>query len=349
VRKVNSPEATLRFVRESLGLEKSAPVEVAALSGRGSDRAFYRVRWGGKGSAILIRYDPKRIENSYYADIALFLMEAGIPVPRVMGHDAMRCLILIEDLGEQDLWSLRNAPWEVRREAYHRTLCAIARLHSFPETTFPTERVTLMEPFGPSLYRWEREYFFTHFVRDCCRISLDPEQLSGFEGELSSLAMRLDDSRRCLIHRDLQSQNVMVCDGSPFFIDFQGMRFGSPFYDLGSLLCDPYIQFSDDERDELLSFYYKVFKSGLDRSSYETLFWEASAQRLMQALGAYGFLGLKKGLKSFLNHIPMGLRNLRNAAEQAGSLPRLNDLSRLCAEALLAYRGELLCPERTDR
>jgi hypothetical protein len=119
----------------------------------------------------------------------------------------------------------------------------------------------------------------------------------------------------------------MIRDGEPYFIDFQGMRFGSPFYDLGSLLCDPYVNLSGNEQDDLLSFYYGLTRWGFDWASFRNTFWEASAQRLMQALGAYGFLGLNKGLKVFLEHIPAGLRNLLLAATQVASLPRLRELS----------------------
>jgi aminoglycoside/choline kinase family phosphotransferase len=138
---------------------------------------------------------------------------------------------------------------------------------------------------------------------------------------------------RCLVHRDLQSQNVMIRDGEPFLIDFQGVRFGSPFYDLGSLLCDPYVSFSDNERHELLSFYYGLTKGDLDWATFQGSFWEASAQRLMQALGAYGFLGLEKRIKAFLAHIPAGLRNLHRAAAMA-SLPHLRELSAKCQRVI---------------
>jgi hypothetical protein len=50
----------------------------------------------------------------------------------------------------------------------------------------------------------------------------------------------------------------------------------------------------------------------------------------MQALGAYGFLGLKKGLKTFLEHTPAGLQNLQYAASRAATLPRLRELSSTC-------------------
>jgi aminoglycoside/choline kinase family phosphotransferase len=132
----------------------------------------------------------------------------------------------------------------------------------------------------------------------------------------------------------------MIRDGGPLFIDFQGMRFGSPFYDLGSLLCDPYVNLSDSERDELLSFYYGLSKSDLDLATFQNTFWEASVQRLMQALGAYGFLGRKKGLKSYLEYIPSGLCNLRLATSHVSSLPRLRELSQICQEAIDAEESD---------
>ena len=249
-------------------------------------------------------------------------------------HDPAACLILMEDLGDTDLWSFREASWEKRRPLYQKTLTIVNRLHSFPEKDFPSGRVKLMESFGPDLYRWERDYFREHFVRGFCGMKLEPAFERELESELSALGERLSGTRRCLVHRDLQSQNVMIRDGEPFLIDFQGMRFGSPFYDLGSLLCDPYVAFADRERDELLSFYYGLSKRELDWAGFRNSFWEASAQRLMQALGAYGFLGLRKGLKAFLEHIPAGLRNLHHATAQAASLPLLREFFLSCQRAI---------------
>jgi aminoglycoside/choline kinase family phosphotransferase len=253
----------------------------------------------------------------------------------------------MEDLGETDLWSFRESPWEIRKTFYQKTLAIVHRLHFFPEKDFPSSRVKLMEGFGPDLYRWERDYFRNYFVRDVCGIELQPSLEGELETELFNLARRLSGMLPSLIHRDLQSQNVMVFNREPFLIDFQGMRFGSPFYDLGSLLCDPYVNFSNSERDELLSFYYGLWspkdgilsivegsKWNLDWVTFQNTFWEASAQRLMQALGAYGFLGQKKGLKAYLEHIPAGLRNLHLAASQVSSLPRLQELSSQCQKVI---------------
>ena len=333
----------ISFAREVLGLSESVLIKFSPLEGRGSDRTFFRLKWNQKDSAILIHYDPNRLENTYYADIAAFLHDIGVPVPRLIRHDLIKCLIIMEDLGDTDLWSFRESPWKIRQALYQKTLIIVHRLHSFQEKKFPSGRVKLMEGFGPDLYRWERDYFIIHFVRGISGIELEPSFEQELETELSNLAKRLSGTMRSLIHRDLQSQNVMICNGEPFLIDFQGMRLGSPFYDLGSLLCDPYTNFPNGERDELLFFYYGLgspkdrilsnvegSKWNLDWATFQNTFWEASAQRLMQALGAFGFLGQKKGLKAYLEHIPAGLRNLRLAASKVSSLPRLRDLSERC-------------------
>ncbi len=335
---MKSREEMIAFCRESLGLPDSIPIDLLPLEVRGSDRAFFRIQWTANHSAILVRYDPKREENTYFAAIAVFLREKDIPAPRLIRHAPAACLIIMEDLGDIHLWSLRNSPWQNRLPIYRKTLAIAHRLHSLPERDFPSGRVKLMEGFGSALYRWERDYFKQNFVRNFCGIKLDPLFERELESELFALGERLSGSKQCLVHRDLQSQNVMLRDEEPFLIDFQGMRLGSPFYDLGSLLCDPYVDFDDREREELLSFYYQLLR-GFDQDGFRMYFWEASAQRLMQALGAYGFLGITKGLTDFLGHIPGALRNLHRAASHSASLPRLRDLSVACQKVMDRQRS----------
>jgi aminoglycoside/choline kinase family phosphotransferase len=328
------PDGMVDYARKVLGIARSAEIELIPLVGRGSDRFYYRLQWNGTQSAVLAHYNPARRENASFAEIARFLDDIEIPIAPILGHEPMECFLVIQDLGKTDLWSLRHLPWENRRALYQKALAVANRLHSYPIELVPVERVQLAEAFGPDLYRWERNYFLEHFVGKLCKIQPEPPLQTQLETELAELAERLSALRQCLVHRDLQSQNIMVCGNKPFLIDFQGMRLGTLFYDLGSLLYDPYVSLSENEREELLLFYFQLSKEETDRVKFRQAFREASAQRLMQALGAYGFLGITRGLESYLKHVRPGVENLCLVLENTGTLPYLHDLAARCRKKL---------------
>jgi hypothetical protein len=351
----------LQFVRQTLGLGRSDALSSMPLAKRGSSRSFHRVRYEDHNSVIFMLYDRLRKENNYYAAIADFLLTIHIPVPRVLAHDHLRGFIVMEDLGDRDLWSYRDESWTVKSAYYRATLSVAYRLHAFPVEDFPLDKVPLMEGFSPDLYRWEREYFLDNFVHAVCGIKLNPSDAKDLEDELKGLSARLEDVKPSLVHRDLQSQNVMIFKDEPAFIDFQGMRFGSLFYDLASMLYDPYVLLTENERMGLLLYYYqlpvradtdksqndissgnKVIKVSqvktdilrIDWARFQDKFRDASAQRLMQALGAYGFLALKSGLAEFLTYIPRGVVNLVDSANRAKCLPLLKNLAMKCQQSL---------------
>ena len=184
----------------------------------GSDRQFWRGR--GKASGLIaVFYGPEKAENSRYAHCADFLHRHGVRVPAVLAHDAEWRRLLMEDAGTEDLWSHREESWPVRRELYTKALREAARMHALDLEAAAAEHV-LREPFDAALYRWEQDYFFSNFLgaelaarwRDAVPMEVQAEELAAMP--------------RVLVHRDLQSQNVMVRNGQVTLIDFQGMRAG---------------------------------------------------------------------------------------------------------------------------
>jgi aminoglycoside/choline kinase family phosphotransferase len=280
---------------------------VEPLEKGGSDRKFYRIRLGGD-SMIFIKYSKHREENRQYVAIARFLAKAGVPVPEVYLHDEAESLIWMQDLGELDLWSHRNSPWSTRYALYRSTLDAVFAMHHNATATDGVGDLELQKVFDTDLYLWEQRYFFEHCLGNFFKT--DTEELAALASlpELRAAAKRLASLPRVLVHRDFQSQNVMIREGAAWLIDFQGMRYGLAQYDLASLLYDPYVSLNDGERGELLC-YYKSLCGGVSAEFDDAFRW-CAVQRLMQALGAYGFLGLQKGRFEFLTHVPVALRSL---------------------------------------
>ncbi len=299
----------------------------------GSDRAFFRVILPKNNRCIFMYYGTEVEENSFWSGINDFLTRLGISVPRIIAQDTTRRFILMEELGDVDLYSQASAPWKIRREYYFQALTQIHRLHSFAVKSLPAD-VQLSESYGPRLYKWEHDYFLENLVCKVCKIKLSVFESQKLNNELDALSEHLQKIKSCLIHRDFQSQNIMIKNRKPVFVDFQGMRRGILFYDLGSLVCDPYVTFEEEEKNELLDFYHELMKPLYSRDEFVRNFWMGSVQRLMQALGAYGFLGLKKGKRKFLGHIDNGIKNLVLATSCMETLPVLNELAQRCENIL---------------
>jgi aminoglycoside/choline kinase family phosphotransferase len=270
-------------------------------------------------------------ENRHYASLAEFLSSHGVPVPRVLARSDGEGLLWLEDLGEQDLWATRNESWEIRRPLYESVLRGIAVLHRIPSHATDVEGLHLQLAFDERLYCWEQEYFIEHCLGELFDVAatersalLSSEAMKGLASDLALLP-------RQLVHRDFQSQNILIRNGEAVFIDFQGMRPGLPQYDLASLLCDPYVEISGEERDSLLMYYCELqAEAGTDvGENFERVFWQCAVQRLMQALGAYGFLSIHRGKPAFRAHVTPALIRLREALASLHSEDRLDDLEAL--------------------
>ena len=302
-------------------LEKDA-IRVEPLEKGGSDRKYYRIQVPDGSPLILVKYGSQREENRHYVAIAEFLDAEEIRVPRIYFHDETEGLIWMEDLGELDLWTFRDEPWPRRRELYRSALEQAARLHMRAHSAQGVEVLHLQKEFNAELYRWEQDYFFENclglfFKADAATLAplLHCPALEKMAHDLAALP-------RVLVHRDFQSQNIMIKEGDAYFIDFQGLRPGLPQYDLASLFYDPYVTLTPPQRKELMEDYMEL--AGIDdRAEFLRVYDLCAVQRLMQALGAYGFLGIVKARPQFLQHIPVALASLE---EVLGRVPELEAL-----------------------
>jgi len=326
---VISPRELL--LKTAVALPGFSPTELRPIVRGGSNRRFFRVYSENDRSVILVHDLGGKEENKQYGVIADFLGSQGIPVPAVLAAIDDEGLLWLEDLGEEDLWSSRNESWELRRPLYESVLRGIVKLHRIVPEVAEDEGLHLQMAFDERLYRWEQDYFAEQCLGGVFKIPEDKRKALMEDESLKDLARSLASLPRRLVHRDLQSQNILIRDGTAWFVDFQGMRPGLPQYDLASLLCDPYVQISSDERSYLLGFY----RSLVDQSdvpsdeTFERIFWQCASQRLMQALGAYGFLSIHCGKPAFLSHVSPALMGLRQALENLQHKDPLDGLATL--------------------
>jgi len=303
-------------------------VSVDAIEKGGSGRKFWRMHVAGH-TLIFVRYNEDRPENKHYVAIARFLAGVGVRVPIIYFHDEIEGLIVMEDAGDTDLWSFRGASWPQRRALYQRTLDQALLLHTQAHRTPAAAELKFLQPvFDAALYRWEQDYFFEHCLGR--HFGISPKRLAADADRprLHAIADELAAEPRCLVHRDFQSQNVIVRDGEVCLIDFQGLRPGLAQYDLASLLLDPYVDLTAEEREELFGHYLSgLFGPGRTADpAFRALYDRCAVQRLMQALGAYGKLGHVDQRTQFLASIPPAIARLREVLARIDGLARLEKL-----------------------
>jgi len=289
----------------------------------GSDRRYYR-RKNSAQSEVLVRYAklvPAGFKQGNDADFhrhieyTKFFRKHNIPVPELIDVDYENRTAVFEDLGDLSLYSwlkCRRGKGQIE-EMYRRVLNILVELHT-TVTSHISELPLLQERvFDYEHARWETDYFMEQFVKNIKGI--DIKNIPALTDEFHKLAKKTDSFAKTIIHRDFQSQNIMVKKGIPRLIDYQGARIGPPAYDAASILWDPYFRLDDSDRKTLLEYYIQQMKKKSGEKFKETDFIESMTvcclQRHMQALGAYGFLSSVKGKKYFLKHIPEGLNLLK--------------------------------------
>jgi aminoglycoside/choline kinase family phosphotransferase len=300
-------------------------IEIRPIEKGGSERKFYRIQCSADQTLILVKYNLEREENRHYVQIAQFLTKNGIRVPKIYFHDPAEGLIWIEDLGERDLCSYQHESWLVRGAFYESALDQIVKLHSLPESVCVEMKEHLPAEFNAALYRWEQKYFFQNCLGRYFSVSESKRKELAALPALRQIAKHLASLPRVLVHRDFQSQNIIIKNGQANLIDFQGMRPGLAEYDLASFLYDPYVELGETERAELFTYYRgRQLENGVTvDGDFDLKLRLCAMQRLMQALGAYGFLGLVKGQKHFLQYIPNALRSLRAVVAKIDNLQPL--------------------------
>lgn len=316
-------EALLIFTRAQFPELNATPCEVEVILKGASDRHFYRLNWrADREPMILMVYTLARRDNPKFVPATHRLKKIGANVPEVYAFDEQSLCVWLEDLGRVDLQSFNDQSWERRFPLYQATLREAAKFHGVGENVLTPVDIDELEPgFDEALYEWEQGYFLEHFVRGYLGREFSNAEFDAAHEALRQLRRRLTQLQRCLVHRDFQSQNVLIRGEDAWLVDYQGLRLGLAEYDLASLLYDPYVNLTKGERGTLLGYYAE--HRGLGLSDLSEVFYLCAAQRLMQALGAYANLSRNLGKPHYEQHIPAAVSNLAEVCAEGQGLQEL--------------------------
>jgi aminoglycoside/choline kinase family phosphotransferase len=294
-----------------------APVtHVHPLQGQlgGSGRQIIRLS-NEKNTAIGIVYGVRE-ENAAFLEFSKHFRKHGLPVPEIYGEDLDHGVYLEEDLGNTTLYEFLSKNRKAATiaapvvEAYRKVVAILPRFQVEAGHDVNYEACYPIGSFDRQSVAWDLNYFKYYFLR-LAGVPFNEQALEDDFGRLTDFLMSAE--RQYFLYRDFQSRNIVLRDGQPLFVDYQGGRKGALQYDIASLLFDAKADLPPELRQELLDHYLDVLSGYIkvDREAFMKHYYAYVYVRILQALGAYGFRGFYERKQHFLQSVPFAMKNLR--------------------------------------
>lgn len=297
---------------------------------QGSNRVYTR-ETDAEGRSIIRVEGTNRDENRAFVYMSRHFAEKGLPVPRVLWVSEDGMSYTQEDLGDTLLFdAIRHGREtgvfdETERTLLTRTIRALAHIQTEGAQGFDWSVCFPVPAMDERAVRWDLNYFKYCFLKGTKIEFSEPKLEDDFDSMVANILspLRGEPERVFFLYRDFQSRNVMIKDGKPYFIDFQGGRKGPTQYDVASFLWQAKANIPQPLREELIDEYLEELR--ITNYELQEKEWRAALPhfvllRTLQVLGAYGYRGYFERKPHFLESIPNALRNLNELFAMHGEL-----------------------------
>lgn len=290
---------------------------VSRLTAAGSNRMYYRLALAS-GRTVVGVEGTNADENKAFLVIGRHLRDAGLPVPEILAVSESGMCYLLEDLGDESLFGLL----ESARESGNYTTGQVGLLDKvmrlLPDFQFRGGKgmdysvCFPCQSFDRRSIFWDLNYFKYSFLK-ATGLEFHEARLEDDFERLTSVLLA-DAPYDTFMYRDFQARNVMVRDGEPWFIDFQGGRRGPVEYDVASFLWQARAAYPADLRNHLIDVYVESLGRyrKVDAAAFRKGLMHFVLFRTLQVLGAYGFRGYFERKQHFIESIPGAIRNLKD-------------------------------------
>ena len=318
----------IRLHVEAMGSE---PDRVETLRADGSARRLYRL-WSGDRSVIGV-VNEDVAENTAFLSFSRHFRKEGLAVPEIFAQNPEITAYLEEDLGDETLFdalsALRlngGAVPEAIQSTYETVIRELPRFQVTAGRGIDDSVCYPRSSFDRQSMLWDLNYFKYYFLK----LAQVPFHEQHLENDFERLTdWLLESPGEHFLYRDFQSRNIMLREGKPWFIDYQGGRRGALQYDVASLLYDAKADLPPDFRQHLKTVYLEALDEVLpgQGESFDRAFPGFVLMRILQAMGAYGFRGFYERKAHFLQSVPYAIRNLESLLSESAFPVELPELT----------------------
>jgi aminoglycoside/choline kinase family phosphotransferase len=311
-------------------------VEVASveeLPSSGSNRRYFRLSSPGKDSIVGV-LGTCREENEAFIYMAGHFGAKGLPVPQVLAVAPDSMAYIQNDLGDRLLFSeiekgrLTRSFSAEEKELLAKTMRLLPDVQFGGAVGMDFSKCYPTPHFDSRSILWDLNYFKYCFLK-ATGLEFQEDRLEDDFQNLANVLLRSQSGT--FMYRDFQSRNVMIKDGEPWLIDFQGGRRGPFYYDVASFLWQAKANFPSSLRHELIGEYLSSLRKyqPIDEDYFMEQLRHFVLFRTLQVLGAYGFRGYFEKKPHFMQSVPFAIANLRELLDRPyPEYPYLDDVLR---------------------
>ena len=269
----------------------------------GSHRRYFRLKGGNISIVGVIGTSLE--ENRAFVAISKHFKEKGLNVPTVLAVSEDGMSYIQEDLGEKMLFDLiaqgRDSGFYNSYESnlLCRTIEQLPKIQFKGAEGLDWNVCYPQKEFDARMVDFDLNYFKYCFLKATGLEFNEGRLQDDFERLKAEL---LKDSDNTFLYRDFQARNVIIRDGEPYFIDYQGGRRGPIYYDVASFIWQARARYPDELKEELIRTYLRSLRSFLpvDEDHFRERLRLFVLFRTLQVLGAYGFRGYFEKKPHFL-------------------------------------------------
>lgn len=304
------------------------------LAQSGSHRRYFRLTLEDE-STLIGAFNDDVAENIAFFTYTQFFTEKHFNVPTLLVVAPDKQHYLQTDLGKTTLYDFLSA----NRDEQGQPTAEVVAYYEQVVRQLPDLQLSGHEgidfsvaypraAFDRQSMQWDLNYFKYYFLK-LVNVSFNEQLLENDYNNLIDYLLSAESDY--FLYRDFQSRNVMVDNGSVYFIDYQGGRKGALQYDVASLLYDAKADLSPELREHLLNIYLDTLAQHIevDRQAFLSYFQGFVLIRILQAMGAYGYRGYFERKTHFLQSVPYAVHNLDNLLSNFNLPIELPELTRV--------------------
>lgn len=299
--------------------------KIEAIPPTGSNRRYYRIFSEDKSYIGVV--GTNKAENLCFIGMARHFSSKGLNVPSILSvsDDSMR--YIQEDLGTFTLFEAVAQGRNSLSYSDGEKRLLLRTIRQLPKFQFKgAEGLDFNLCFQEKELSRRQILFDLNYFKYCFLKAVHNDfHEASLQDDFDLLATDiLKERAETFMYRDFQARNVILRDGEPYFIDFQGGMRGPLYYDLAAFVWQAKASYPDDFRKELVNAYIEELRrfTSVDEDQFHTKLRLFVLFRTIQVLGAYGFRGYFEGKVYFTESVPYAMANLRSlfACEESAVL-----------------------------